>query len=92
MKDPQLENELKHLIVDTLMLEEVTPDGIDTDEPLFGDGLGLDSIDALELGMAISKKYKIKISQDSDENRSYFESVATLAEFVSRKLQEAGAR
>lgn len=86
-----LEMELKHLIVDTLMLEEVTAEDIDSASPLFGDGLGLDSIDALELGMAISKKYKIKMSQNQDENRSYFENVRSLAKFVSQKQQEAGA-
>lgn len=87
----QLETELKHLIVDTLMLEEVKAENIDSESPLFGDGLGLDSIDALELGMAISKKYQIKMSQNQDENRSYFENVRSLAKFVSKKRQEAGA-
>ncbi len=87
----QLETELKHLIVDTLMLEEVTAADIDSESPLFGEGLGLDSIDALELGMAISKKYQIKMSQNPDENRSYFENVRSLAKFVNKKRQEAGA-
>lgn len=86
----QLEAELKTLIVESLMLEEVSADEIASKEPLFGEGLGLDSIDALELGMAISKKYKIKIGQNQDENRSYFENVKSLAEFVSRKQQEVG--
>ena len=57
-----LQNELKQLIVDALMLEDVTPEDIGDDMLLFGEGLGLDSIDALELGMAISRKYNIKMS------------------------------
>lgn len=85
-----LEQELKHLIVEALMLEDVDADEIDSNEPLFNDGLGLDSIDALELGMAISKKYDIKINQDSEENKAFFATVASLAAFVSQKLAEAG--
>lgn len=85
-----LEQELKHLIVEALMLEDVEADEIDSTEPLFNEGLGLDSIDALELGMAISKKYDIKINQDSEENKSYFATVQSLAAFVSQKLAEAG--
>jgi len=84
----KLEEELKTLIVEALMLEDVEPDEIESETPLFNDGLGLDSIDALELGMAISKKYKIKISQDQEENRAHFENVKTLSAFVHRKLQE----
>ena len=82
-----LEQELKELIVETLMLEDVTSEDIESEEPLFDDGLGLDSIDALELGMAISKKYKIKLSQDPQENHEYFANVRSLAGFVQQKLQ-----
>ena len=87
--DQDLEEELKQLIVDSLMLEDVTVDEIETDAPLFGEGLGLDSIDALELGMAISKKYNIKINQNQEETRAHFASVKSLAAFVSR--QRTGA-
>ncbi len=91
MSANELIEQLKALIVDTLMLEDMTPEELEVDAPLFRDeGLGLDSIDALELGMAVAKKYKIKLSQDPDENREHFESVATLAAFVERKLADGG--
>lgn len=83
---------IKTLIIETLMLEDITAEEIEPDAPLFRDeGLGLDSIDALELGMAVSKQFKIKLSQDPDANREHFESVTTLAAFVNRKLAEGGA-
>lgn len=84
-----LEAELKQLIIDALMLEDITANDINSEDPLFDDGLGLDSIDALELGMAISKKYKIKINQNQEENRLHFANVKNLAEFVSNKMSEA---
>ena len=59
-----LHNELKQLIIDALNLEDMSIDEIETEAPLFGDGLGLDSIDALELGLAIKKKYNIVIDAD----------------------------
>ncbi len=81
-----LELDLKHLIVDALKLEDVTPGEIDSDEPLFGDvGLGLDSIDALELGVAIRKKYGIKIESVTDEIKAHFRSVRTLAAFIAAR-------
>ena len=83
-----LELELKHLIVETLMLEDVKPADINSEEALFNDGLGLDSIDALELGMAISKTYEIKMSQDPEENSQHFANVRNLAKFVQSKIQE----
>ena len=58
---PDLELEVKQLIIDSLSLEDIEPEDIDSEEPLFGDGLGLDSIDALELGIALQKTYNIKI-------------------------------
>jgi len=78
-----LEDELKHLIVDTLRLEGVAPASIDSDAPLFVDGLGLDSIDALELGMAIRKRYGVKTSSEDAENRKIFASVRSLAAFIA---------
>ncbi|MCB9726981.1 MAG: acyl carrier protein [Deltaproteobacteria bacterium] len=77
-----LETELKQLIVDALMLEDVNPEDIKTDEPLFVEGLGLDSIDALELAMAIHKKFGVRTSADDENNRQNFHSVASLAAFV----------
>ncbi len=78
-----LEQEIKQLIVDALKLEGVTPASIDSDSPLFAGGLGLDSIDALELAMAIRKRYGVKTSADDAENRKIFASVRSLAAFVS---------
>jgi len=69
------------------MLEDVKAQDIETDAPLFGEGLGLDSIDALELGMAISKKYQIKLSQDPEENKEHFASVKNLVAFIQQKVQ-----
>lgn len=75
-------NEIKQMIIDELELEDMTVADIDTDAPLFGDGLGLDSIDALELGLALQKRFKVKIDANSEHNKEYFRSVASLREFV----------
>ena len=77
-----LEDELKTFIVESLELEDIKPSEIDTDAPLFIDGLGLDSIDALELGMALKKKYKLSLGSDKEENKKHFYSVKTLADFI----------
>lgn len=74
--------EIKHLIIDTLNLDELTTDDINTDAALFGEGLGLDSIDALELGLAVKSQYGIVLSAESEEMRQHFFSVATLATFI----------
>ena len=77
-----LELEIKMLIIDALALEDVAPEDIVTTEPLFVNGLGLDSIDALELGMALQRAYGVTVTSDSNEMRNHFRSVETLAEFV----------
>ncbi|WP_406662869.1 phosphopantetheine-binding protein [Gallaecimonas sp. GXIMD1310] len=82
-----LETELKTLIISSLELEDVREDDIDTDAALFGDGLGLDSIDALELGLAIQKRYGVKIDANASDTKSHFASVASLAAFI--RAQEA---
>ena len=82
----ELELELKQLIINTLDLEEITPDDIESDSPLFNEGLGLDSIDALELGMALKKKYNLKMGSDKEENKKHFYSVSTLAEFIRGQI------
>lgn len=79
-----LETEVKQLIIDSLQLEDFAPADIDTDAPLFVDGLGLDSIDALELGMAIRKKYDVQLAADPDESRKDFASVRTLMALIAR--------
>ena len=78
------ERELAALLVEALNLETVTADGIDPEAPLFGDGLGLDSIDALELALAISKRYGFQLRSDSDENRRIFASLRALAAHVEQ--------
>lgn len=77
-----LEDQLKDLIVESLALEDVDPAGINTEEPLFVEGLGLDSIDALELALAIQEKFGVATSPDDERNRELFYSVKTLAEFI----------
>jgi acyl carrier protein len=79
----QLENDIKALIISSLALEDITPADIDSDEPLFVKGLGLDSIDALELGLALQKRFGVTLSADSDEVRAHFASVSALARFVA---------
>ncbi len=80
-----LENEIKAVIIDSLDLEDISIDDIETNEPLFGDGLGLDSIDALELGLALKKKFDIKLDSDSEESKKHFYSVSTLATFIEQQ-------
>ncbi len=77
-----IEAELKRLIIETFALEGMSIDDIDSAAPLFGNGLGLDSIDALELGVALKKKYHIQIISGSAELQHHFASVNNLAEFI----------
>ncbi|MDO9161490.1 MAG: phosphopantetheine-binding protein [Methylococcaceae bacterium] len=77
-----MENELKQLIIDALDLEDISIADIDSQAPLFNDGLGLDSIDALELGLAIRKKYNVKIDAEKEDVVKIFSSVATLAAYI----------
>jgi acyl carrier protein len=87
----ELELELKHFIVESLMLSDVKPEEIDSEAPLFVDGLGLDSIDALELAMAVSKKYGVNIKADDEENRKIFGSTRALAAFIHENRREGGS-
>lgn len=79
----QLEQELKALIIEVLDLEDISVDDINSEEPLFVDGLGLDSIDALELGVALQKKYGVKIEAEGEQTRELFASVKNLAKFIT---------
>jgi acyl carrier protein len=79
----QLEQEIKELIISALSLEDMRPEDIDAAAPLFEEGLGLDSIDALELGLALQKRYGVTLSEDSQETRRHFASVQALAAFVA---------
>ncbi|MBV6824366.1 phosphopantetheine-binding protein [Pseudomonas sp. PD9R] len=77
--------EIKDLIIEALGLEDISAQDIDDHQTLFGEGLGLDSVDALELGLAIQKKYGIKIDADAKDTRNHFSNVASLAAFVTAK-------
>ena len=83
-----LEGELKLLIVEVVNLEDFKPEDIGNDTPLFSGGLGFDSIDALELGMAVARKYGIKFGRDHDENTRHFRSVRTLADLIRQKTTQ----
>ncbi|MBK0090426.1 phosphopantetheine-binding protein [Erwinia sp. S59] len=78
-------DDIKLMIIDTLNLEDISPGDIETDAPLFGEGLGLDSIDALELGLAVKNRFSVQLSAESETLRAHFFSVATLAAFVEQQ-------
>ena len=88
MTTPNLNQELKQLIVEALQLEDVDPASITDTDALFGAGLGLDSIDALELATAIARKYDVEVNQDQ-ETRDAFRSVQHLAEFITTRRAAA---
>ena len=83
MNEQISELDVKQLIIEALNLEDLTTDDIDSAEPLFVEGLGLDSIDALELGVAIKKTYNITINSDDKSMHQHFESVKSLVDFIN---------
>ena len=85
MTGQDLEQELKKLIVEALVLQDVTADQIESEAPLFVEGLGLDSIDALELAMAVEHRWGVKFGADDEENRRTFASVRSLAAYIRSK-------
>ena len=89
MPSPQTpaERALAELIVAAVNLEDVDPAEIDPEAPLFNDGLGLDSIDALELALEIGKRYGVQLRADDAENRRIFASLRALSEFVESRLE-----
>ena len=78
-------DELKALLISELNLEDINPDDIDASAPLFREGLGLDSIDALELAVVLDKKYGIKIKSSDERNKEIFSSLNALADFITDK-------
>ena len=76
-------DELKALLISELNLEDITPDDIDASAPLFREGLGLDSIDALELAVILDKKYGIKIKSSDERNKKIFSSLNALTDFIT---------
>ena len=82
MTREEIETKLKETVVSALDLEDLTPADIETDVPLFGEGLGLDSIDAMELGMAVKKAFGVSFSSNPADNKQIFRSVKTLDDYV----------
>lgn len=78
----ELEDEIKQIIIKSLDLEDIKAEDIKNDEALFGEGLALDSIDALELGMAIKRHFNLNLGSNKEENAKYFYSVNTIADFI----------
>ena len=83
MKREALEDEIRQVVLSSVEVDGLTAADLAADEPLFGDGIGLDSIDALEIGAALRKKYQVKFKANSDENREHFRSIASLAKFIA---------
>ena len=88
-ENPEVRSRIKRLIVDALHLEGVAPTDIKDDAPLFGEGLGLDSVDALELVVALEKEFLIRI-QSHEVGKEAFASVNTMAAFIEGRLAIAG--
>lgn len=82
----QLKAELKQLIISSLELEDISADDIEDGAPLFVEGLGLDSIDALELGLAIKKRYNIKIDANEKQTQQHFASINNLAAYIMQQV------
>lgn len=80
-----LKRKLKELLIERLKFEDMTPDDIGDDDPLFAGGLGLDSIDALEIVVMLETEFGVKVKNESSA-RDYFKSISTLAELVETKL------
>ena len=84
----ELEQEIKALIIDVLKLEELRVEDIDSEETLFGEGLGLDSIDALELGVALRQRYGLRIETITEEVKAHFATVRSLAGFIRSQRKD----
>lgn len=82
----ELVEELKLLVIETLELEDIKPADIDKDDALFVKGLGLDSIDALEIGVALQKKYNVKLTAKSEGLKEHFYSIQTIADYIQENL------
>ena len=83
MSRAELEEEIRQVILSSVEVDGLTAADLPSDAPLFGDGVGLDSIDALEIGAALRKKYQVKFKANSDENRVHFRTIASLADFIA---------
>jgi acyl carrier protein len=85
----ELEQEIKALIIDVLKLEDLRVEDLDSEEALFGEGLGLDSIDALELGVALRQRYGLRIETITEEVKAHFATVRSLARFIRSQHKDA---
>ena len=83
MKRSELEEGIRQVILSSVEVDGLTAADLPSDAALFGDGVGLDSIDALEIGAALRKKYQVKFKANSDENRVHFRTIASLADFIA---------
>ena len=83
MKRTELEDEIRQVILNSVEVDGLTAADLPSDSPLFGEGVGLDSIDALEIGAALRKKYSVKFKANSDENRVHFRTIGSLADFIA---------
>ena len=83
MSRAELEEGIRQVILSSVEGDGLTAADLPSDAPLFGDGVGLDSIDALEIGAALRKKYQVKFKANSDENRVHFRTIASLADFIA---------
>ncbi len=83
MKRSELEEQIRQVILSSVEVDGLTAADLAADQPLFGDGIGLDSIDALEIGAALRKKYQVKFKANSSENRVHFRTIASLADFIA---------
>ena len=86
MKRSELEEQIRQVILSSVEVDGLTAADLPADAPLFGEGVGLDSIDALEIGAALRRKFQVKFKANSDENRHHFRSIATLANFIAENL------
>lgn len=83
MKRSELEDEIRRVVLSSVEADGLTAADLGSDTPLFGEGVGLDSIDALEIGAALRKRFQVKFKANSEENRAHFRTVASLADFIA---------
>ena len=86
MKRSELEEQIRQVVLSSVEVDGLTAADLPADAPLFGEGVGLDSIDALEIGAALRRKFQVKFKANSDENRRHFRTIATLACFIAENL------
>ena len=86
MKRVDLEEEIRQVVLSSVEVDGLTAADLPADAPLFGDGVGLDSIDALEIGAALRRKYQVKFKANSDENRTHFKTISSLAAFSAANV------